>query len=178
MNQLWELCVKAQEEYERLYAASEKKEQQGINTRQWVLKMWLEKNQVKGHFFSIEEIVESVTYCGEHLYELNTNPKIHDKCLLLSQDVNAINDSVVNGYKIIIKDSKGGIKLCESKDEFDRWYYAVTHPLFKILKRMNLLKWKTEWQDTMPIVNKAGNAVKEKDLSFIDVFCNFDDDSI
>lgn len=172
---IWLECQRVQEEYEKLLAKTEKKPQANLNTRQWVLKMWLESNFQSGRYFSIEEVVEGVRLYGEPLYELNKNPRIHDKCLLLSQDVNAINECVVNGYKIIVKNEQGGIKLCESQREFDEWYFRVTAPLFKTLKRMNLLKWKTKWDGTMPLLNKAGNPVPEKKQEFIDVFCQFDD---
>lgn len=148
----------------------------GINTRQWILKMWLEKNQVKGKYFSIEEICEQVTYNGEHLYTLNKNPRIHDKCLQLSDDVREINWNVVDGYKIIIKDSKGGIKLCESQEEFDSWYNDEMATIEIKYQYLNTIKQKAKWDGVVPLINKANNPVKKYEP--IDVFVQFDDEEM
>lgn len=139
-----------------------------LNTRQWILKMWLEKVQVSGKYFSIEEVVEQCTYKGEHLYKLNRNPRIHDKCLQLSEDVRVINWNTNNGYKIIIKDEKGGIKLAESKEEFDRWYDREYSKIEKAYQYLNTIKSKTSWDGVMPIINKANHPVKN--YEFVDVF--------
>ena len=149
---------------------------QGINTRQWILKMWLEKNFVKGKYFSIEEICEQVTYKGEHFYTLNKNPRIHDKCLLLSDDVRAINWNTVDGYKIIIKDEKGGIKLCESKEEFDNWYNDEIATIEIKYQYLNTIKQKTKWEGVVPLINKANNPVQNHKP--IDVFYQFDDEDM
>ena len=146
----------------------------GINTRQWILKMWLEKNFVKGKFFSIEEICEQVTYNGEHLYQLNKNPRIHDKCLQLSDDVREINWNVVDGYKIIIKDSKGGIKLCESQEEFEEWYNDEMATIEIKYQYLNTIKQKAKWDGVVPLIDKANNPVKKYEP--IDVFVQFDDE--
>lgn len=148
----------------------------GINARQWVLKMWLEKNRVKGKYFSIEEICEQVTYNGEHLYTLNKNPRIHDKCLQLSDDVREINWNVVDGYKIIIKDSKGGIKLCESQEEFEEWYNDEMATIEIKYQYLNTIKQKAKWDGVVPLINKANNPVKKYEP--IDVFVQFDDEDM
>ena len=57
-----------------------------LNSRQHRLKDWLHENFVSGKYFTIEEI------CNAGLgYELNTNPRIHDKCVALSNDVKQLN---------------------------------------------------------------------------------------
>lgn len=163
-------------ELEQLRAKIIAEHTKGITTRQWILKMWLEQNQVKGKFFSIEEICEKVTYNGEHLYTLNKNPKIHDKCLQLSDDVREINWNVVDGYKIIIKDEKGGIKLCESKEEFDNWYNDEIATIEIKYQYLNTIKQKAKWDGVVPLINKANNPVKSYEP--IDVFCQFDDEDM
>lgn len=163
-------------ELEQLRAKIIAEHTKGINTRQWILKMWLEKNFVKGKFFSIEEICEQVTYNGEHLYTLNKNPRIHDKCLQLSDDVREINWNCVDGYKIIIKDEKGGIKLCESQEEFDSWYNDEIATMEIKYQYLNTIKQKAKWDGVVPIINKANNPVK--DYKPIDVFCQFDDEDM
>lgn len=163
-------------ELEQLRAKIIAEHTKGINTRQWILKMWLESHQVKGKFFSIEEICEQVTYNGEHLYTLNKNPRIHDKCLQLSDDVREINWNCVDGYKIIIKDSKGGIKLCESQEEFDSWYNDEMATIEIKYQYLNTIKQKAKWDGVVPLINKANNPVK--DYKPIDVFCQFDDEDM
>ena len=139
-----------------------------LNTRQWILKMWLEKVQVSGKYFSIEEVVEQCTYKGESLYKLNRNPRIHDKCPQLGEDVRVINWNTNNGYKIIIKDEKGGIKLAESKEEFDLWYDREYSKIEKAYQYLNTIKSKASWDGVMPIINKANHPVKN--YEFVDVF--------
>lgn len=163
-------------ELENLRAKIIAEHTQGINTRQWILKMWLEKNFVKGKYFSIEEICEQVVYNGEHLYQLNKNPRIHDKCLQLSEDVRTINWNTVDGYKIIIKDEKGGIKLCESKEEFDNWYNDEIATIEIKYQYLNTIKQKAKWDGVVPLINKANNPVKKYEP--IDVFVQFDDEDM
>ena len=59
---------------------------QNLTTRQHRLVDYLKDNFQSGRFFTIEEL------CAAELgYSLNTNPKIHDKCVALGSDVRAIN---------------------------------------------------------------------------------------
>lgn len=142
--------------------------EKGLNTRQWILKMWLEKNQVSGKYFSIEKICEKCVYQGEPLYKLNKNLRIHDKCAMLSEDVRTINWCTTNGYKIIIKDEQGGIKLCESQEEFNEWYNREYQKIEQKYQYLNTLKTKTKWDGVMPIINKTNHPVKN--YEFVDVF--------
>lgn len=67
-------------------------EQSSLKTKHHILKNWLENNFVSGKYFSIEEIIENVRYAdGTPLFKLNTNPKIHDKCIKLSKMVKDLN---------------------------------------------------------------------------------------
>ena len=164
------------QEFETLREKIIEEHTKGINMRQLILRTWLEKNFVKGKFFSIEEICEQVTYCGEHLYILNKNPRIHDKCLQLSDDVRAINWNNVDGYKIIIKDEKGGIKLCESLEEFNSWYYDERAKEEVKYQYLNTLKEKVKWDGVVPVINKENHPVT--DYKPIDVFCQFADEDM
>ena len=59
-----------------------------MTTRQHALKNWLDENFVSGKFFTIEEVVVGVVDSeGKPYYTLNKNPKKHDKCIALSNDV-------------------------------------------------------------------------------------------
>ena len=70
--------------------------------------------------FKIEEI------CNAGLgYELNHNPRIHDKCVALSNDIRAINFNIAERYIPIIKNSKGGCKLAENKEEVNAFPYTA-----------------------------------------------------
>jgi len=136
-----------------------------LTTREWVLKNWLEHHFISGRYWSIEEICDLVKdRDGNNAYKLNTDPYKHDKCIELSNDVREINWSVEEGYKIIVKDSKGGIKLCESREEFDTWRnneLAKIEPKWKFL---NNLKWKAERDGTVPIYNQAMNENKDNNV--------------
>lgn len=133
-----------------------------LTPRQWALKRWLEANFKPGYFFSIEEVVNGVDLpSGEKAYKLNKNPYSHDKCINLSSDVKAINWNICEGYKIIVKDTKGGIKLCESADEFNAWKDKQMEKVTRTYQYLNNLQWKTERDGTIPIVNLAGNPVDE-----------------
>lgn len=142
----------------------------GINTRQWILKMWLEANFIPGKFWSIEEICENVKYCGKPLYTLNKNPKIHDKCIMLSSDVRTINWNIVDGYKIIVKDKFGGIKLVESQEEFNAWYEEEMKPIQRKCEYLNNLKSKAKLDGTVPVVNKANRALTPEETKPVEVF--------
>lgn len=115
-----------------------------IELRKKCLVGWLTLHFIYGRFYSIEEVVAGVVYPdGTPCYTLNHNPYNHDKCAVLSSDVRSLNWSCDNGCKIIIKDSKGGVKLCESYEEFDAWRKAELEPLDKKRKYLNNLKWKS-----------------------------------
>lgn len=137
-------------------------EQKKLTSRQWALKRFLEEHFVSGRYWSIEEIVESVRDSqGKKWYNLNTNPYVHDKCVALGSDIKQINWNCNYGYKIIVKDKKGGAKLCESEQEFNEWRERELKPLIRKLEYLNNLKWKSERDGTMPILNQALNPVEE-----------------
>lgn len=114
-----------------------------IELRQKLLVNFLQDNFIKGRFFSILEIVRCVRYPdGSPCYNYNMDPYIHDHCAVLSSDVRAINWATDEGCKIIVKDKKGGVKLCESVEEFNTWRNHELEPLEKKWKYLNNLKFK------------------------------------
>lgn len=73
-------------------------------------------------------------------------------------------------YSIIVKDKKGGCKLCESKDEFDSWKQSELAPLKRKWEYLNNLQYKANQDGTAPFVNLNGRVLEEDEIEFIDVF--------
>lgn len=141
----------------------------GLTPRQCALKRWLEENHKAGMFFTIETVCACVTMPdGTLAYKFNTDPRNHDKCVALSSDVRAINWNVNQGYKIIVKDSYGGIKLCESKEELDNWREKELKAITRKYQYLNNLVWKAERDGTIPLINQANNPVV--DFKAVEVF--------
>lgn len=124
-----------------------------LTDRQINLYYFLEQNYVKGKMFTIEEI------CGACIgYELNKNPKSHDKCITLGQDIKKINYAIAERYKIIIKDRKtGSCKICENQQEFESWRDYEKSLLDKKWQYLNNLKWKADQDNTMNLFDETIN---------------------
>ena len=138
--------------------------------RQHSLMDFLKDNFISGRYYSIEEIVDRVVDSeGNPYYKLNTNPYNHDKCVALSNDVRTINWSITDRYHIIIKDKKGGVKLCESKEEFNTWKQEQLKPLETKWKYLNNLAWKENREGTMAIVNLANRGLSVDEADFVEV---------
>lgn len=136
----------------------------GLETRQWRLKDYLDQN--RGRFITIEEICNALPT----FYKLNTNPYTHDKCATLSSDVRTINWNGVDGYEIIIKDSKGSIKYAETEKEFEAWRKKELDKVEKKSQYLNNLKFKASLDGVVPVINKANNPVDLDKLKEISVF--------
>ena len=150
---------------EQMHQEREEFFNQNLTTRQHRLRDYIDDNFRPGYYFSIEEI------CAAGLgYELNTNPKIHDKCAALGSDVRAINWAIANRYKIIIKDKKGGIKLCESEEEFNEWRDGEKAKLDRKYQYLNNLKWKADRDGTVPIVNLNERALSPEETKPVEVY--------
>lgn len=130
------------------------KEEQDLSLRQKVLLNFLNENFVSGKYFSIEEICANVV-CpdGSKAYQLNTDPRQHDKCIALSQDVHAINYSFHYNKRIVVKDLKGGVKICESKQEFKEWRERELAPIERKCKYLNSIKFKAKQHGLFRIFN-------------------------
>lgn len=136
-----------------------------LTPRQHRLIDYLEDNFVQGKYFTIEEI------CNADLgYELNTNPRTHDKCVALGNDIRKINWKIGHRYSIIVKDKKGSCKLCESQTEFDDWKESERKPLERKWEYLNNLTYKASWHDTAPLINLNGRVLEEDEIEFVDVF--------
>lgn len=136
-------------------------EQHKLTPRQWALKRWLEENHEPGKFHSILEVCRGVRFTdGSYCYEFNTDPYKHDKCIALSNDVREINWSVGEGYKLIIKDKSGGVKLCESKEEFEEWRKKELEPLDKKWKYLNNMKYKADRDGIVPLINQNNRVIE------------------
>ena len=148
-----------------LFEASKEETQDKLTPRQHRLRNWLTANFESGRFFTIEEI------CAADIgYTLNTNPKTHDKCIALSQDIRTINWNICERYKIIIKNSKGSCKLAESEQEFNEWRNAELEKVTKKYQYLNNLKWKAERDGTVPVINQAGRALKPEETKVVEVY--------
>ena len=146
-------------------------EQNKLTSRCWALKRFLEDNFVSGRYYSIEELVESVRDSqGNKYYQLNTNPYTHDKCVALGADIKKINWNCNQGYSIIIKNEKGGAKLCESEEELNKWRDAELKKVEKKYQYLNNLKWKAERDGTVPIINQNMRVLEEKELKPVEVY--------
>ena len=136
-----------------------------LTPRQHRLINYLENNFEHGKFFSIEQI------CSADLgYELNTNPKTHDKCVSLGNDIRQINWKIGHRYSIIVKDKKGSCKLCESQEEFEEWKQSELAPLERKWKYLNNLSYKASWHGTAPLINLNDRALDINEIEFVDVF--------
>ena len=154
---------------EKSLKQEEKKPQ--LTTRQHALVTWLKEHFVSGKYYSIEEIVENFRDTNDKpYYKLNTdNPRNHDKCISLSNDIRTINWTITSRYHIILKDKKGGCKLCETKKEFDNWVEETKEPLLKKLAYISTLSWKEKRDGTLPIVNLHGRVLEDDELGFVEV---------
>jgi hypothetical protein len=134
-----------------------------LESRQHRLKDWLEANFESGRFFTIEEVVAGVVDSeGVPYYKLNTNPYTHDKCVLLGSDVKELNwHTSRERYIPIIKDSKGSIKLCESKEELEAYVSHEKAKVEKAYQYYNHLTSLISLEGTIPFINQANNVVDE-----------------
>ena len=136
-----------------------------LTTRQHRLVDYLEDNFVKGKYFSIEEL------CNANLgYELNTDPYTHDKCVSLGNDIRQINWKIGSRYSIIVKDKKGGCKLCESKEELESWRESEKKPLITKLEYLNNLEYKASFHDQVLLINLNDRALTEDEYTPTKVF--------
>lgn len=153
------------EQIDLFEASVEEQKEDKLTPRQHRLRNWLTKNFEPGRFFTIEEI------CNAGIgYELNKNPKNHDKCLALSQDIRAINWNISERYKIIIKNSKGSCKLAESEEEFNIWRDAELAKVENKYKYLNNLKWKAERDGTVPVINQANRGLSPEETKVVEVY--------
>lgn len=136
-----------------------------LTPRQHRLIDYLKDNFQSGKYFSIEEI------CSTNLgYELNKNPKIHDKCVALGNDIRKMNWVIGSRYSIIVKDKKGGCKLCESKEEFEDWKQSELIPLERKWKYLNNLEYKANQDGTVPCVNLNDRALTPEEMKVVEVY--------
>lgn len=164
-NRILQMQQKVAQEIEQKRKEREEFLTQTLTTRQHRLVDYLKDNFQSGRYFTIEEI------CDAGLgYNLNTNPKIHDKCVALGSDIKAINWAIASRYSIIIKDKKGGCKLCESKAEFDAWRNDEMAKVEKKYQYLNTLEYKVDRDGTVPIVNLNNRALTPDEVEIVEVF--------
>ena len=150
---------------------NEEKKETRLESRQRALKTFLEKNFESGRYFSIEEIVNGVKdKDGNYWYVLNTDLLVHDKCIKLSNDIRKINWTFTDGYKVIIKDKKGGCKYVESKEEFDAWWNEEYARVERKYQYLNNLKTKIERDGIVPLINQRGRVLDVDEMKPVEVY--------
>lgn len=136
-----------------------------LNPRQHRLVDYLKDNFVSGKWFTIEEL------CNANLgYNLNTNPRVHDKCASLGADIRAINWAIASRYSIIIKNKQGSCKLAESEDEFNSWKNEEKAKVERKYQYLNNLQYKADRDGTMPLINLNDRALEDNELEFVEVY--------
>ena len=143
-----------------------------LTSEHHILKKWLSDNFVMGKFFSIEEIVANVKYPdGTPMFKLNTNPYSHDKCIRLSKMVKELNWATdVERYIPIIKDTKGGIKLCESEEELNDFVEKQKRKVEKAYQYANHLKSLKFIDGQVRFINLNNRVLDENEMKPIDVY--------
>lgn len=160
------------EQIERIINKRKKLTQKQLETRCHRLKDWLEENFVSGKYFTIEEIVMKVRDSeGNPYYVLNTNPRTHDKCIALANDVKQLNwHTNRERYIPIIKDKRGAIKLCESKKELETYVDSEKKRIENTYQYYNHLDSLTKIEGTMPFINQANRVLNENEYKPIEVY--------
>jgi len=137
-----------------------------LTTRQHNLKNYLEEHFESGKFFTIEEI------CNANIgYILNTDPRNHDKCIALSQDVKQLNWATdVERYVPIIKDNKGSIKLCESESELRAFIDKEKRKVEKAYQYANHLQSLIYVDGQVRFINLANRTLDDDELKPVEIY--------
>lgn len=137
-----------------------------LTTRQHSLKNFLEKHQEKGKWFTIDEL------CQANIgYELNTNPRVHDRCIALSQDIKQLNWATnVERYIPIIKRKDGACKLAENKEELLAFVKHEKEKVERTYQYANHLQSLIELDGTTPFINLADRVLEDKEIKPIDIY--------
>lgn len=163
------------EEIEAIVTKRKRLTQKQLETRQHRLKDFLEKHFISGKYWTIEEIVENVRDSeGNPYYILNTNPRVHDRCIALANDVKELNwHTNRERYIPIIKDKKGSIKLAENKKELETYIANEKARIENTYKYYNHLNSLIELDGTTPFINLADRVLEEKEIKPIEVYAKW-----
>ena len=159
------------EKIEKIIENEKKLKTRKLLTRQHALKTFLEEHQ-EGKYWTIEEIVDLVRDGDRNpYYTLNRNPYTHDKCIALSSDVKELNwHTGRERYIPIIKDSKGSIKLAESKEELEEYIIKEKKKVETKYQYYNHLNSLIELEGTLPFINQANRVLEDDEIKPIEVF--------
>ena len=136
-----------------------------LTPRQHALRRYIEEHFESGKYITIEEI------CAANIgYTLNTDPKIHDKCVELSRDVKEINFCTTEHRKIIVKDKYGSIKLAESQEEVDKFLAPIYKAAIKKFQYCAAIGNKALKNGTIPFINQAGRVLEPEEMKPVEVF--------
>jgi len=159
-------------EIDKVLDEIEKKKSKHLNTRQQALKSWLEGCFVSGKWWTIEEVVNNFRDSnGEPYYILNTNPRVHDKCVRLARDVKELNwHTGRQRYIPIIKNKQGSVKLCENKEELDEYISSEKKRIDNTYKYYKHLESLSKLDGTMPFVNQANRVLEISEMKPINIY--------
>lgn len=147
------------------------KKAKGLTTRQKALRQWLDDNFVQGKFFSIEEVVSGVVNEeGIPYYTLNKNPKTHDKCVSLANDIKQLNRKTIDNFIPIIKDDKGGCKLAENSEELKEFIEDLRREAKNKAIYCNTIISKTNMEGIIPLIDVQDRVIELENLKPIEVY--------
>lgn len=142
-----------------------------LSARCKALRKWLEENFVSGKFFTIEEVVSGFKDSeGKPYYKINHNPKYHDRCISLANDIKEINRKQIENFIPIIKDNKGSCKLAENKEELTEFIEGIRAEAKNKAVYCNMIISKTNMQDTIPLIDINDRVIEVEDMKPVNVF--------
>ena len=118
-----------------------------LTPRQWALKRFLDDG-VYEHWYSKEEICEALP---EH-YQLNHDPRIHDKCIAIYNDFKVLQTQAPIIQKIIVSNKKGQIKF-GNREETKAYCDNLHSKAMRLLELESQLIRKAELDGQMRINN-------------------------
>lgn len=134
-------------------------EEKELSTRQWRTHDLIVRNSQMGHITTQREIYENYPFDAQYRkdgYVWRDNPKVHDHCTAIWEDINKINASS-KVHKIIIP-KNFTYKVAESQQEVkefvDEYYFAPA--MAKLWRYSNLWrKARRDGQGRLPLKDKS-----------------------
>jgi len=154
---------------------SEAKKEKELTPRQQATRRLIEENSKQGRMTSQREIYLNYAYDKETNpkgYRWNDSDKVHDHCISVWFDINALNFSPKT-EKIIISDSDYNYKLAENMEEVKAFAKALYYDMAmaKLVRYSNLLrKARKDGQGKLLSVNNVPIDKTSKARPFVEAF--------